>query len=271
MTEDSAKTTSDNVLATIIAFLAVVFFLFSQFVFGFVAIIWIAVTGDDIGMGEAEIMAGLEDPTMIALPTIWSVLVSNLFVLGVLWLYLRRGDRLRQTGWYSWSKHSWQRTMGVAIACIAGALAFNYVYTEFLFPDLEMQALMKDMIASIPKTVQNQILLFVTIAVVAPLVEEVVFRGMLQKAFVRWMPPWAAILVAAFIFAVIHMQPEAIGPLMALGVAFGIIYHYSGSLRLTILLHVINNAAALLLQPIAEAQEQTDTVAGAVLTILALI
>jgi len=264
MTDVAAKTKSDNVLGTIIAFLAVVFFLFSQFVFGFLSIMWVAMTGDDLGVGQADIMAGLEDPTIIALPTIWSVLISNLFVMAMLWLYLRRGDRLRHMGWYNWSRHGWQPTLGVAVACIAGALAFNFIYAEYLFPDLEMQALMKDMIASIPKTVQNQILLFMTIAVVAPLVEEVVFRGMLQKAFAGWMPSWAAILVAAFIFAVIHMQPEAIGPLMALGAAFGIIYHYTGSLRLTILLHVVNNAAALILQPLEDAQ-QADALAGSAL------
>ncbi len=259
MIDDNAKAKSDNVLATLIAILAVVFFLLSQFVFSIGALGVAAFTGAlETGGGEAEIMASLEDPAIIALPTIWAVLTSNLFVFGMLWLYLRRGHRLEQMGWYRWSQYNWLKTLGLAIACIAGAMAFNYIYTAYIFPDVEMQALMKEMIGSIPKTVQNQILLFTTVAIVAPLVEEVVFRGMLQKSLAGWLPGWAAILLSAFIFAAIHMQPEAIGALMALGTAFGVIYHYTKSLRLTRLLHVINNAAALILQPYIEAAEEGE-------------
>jgi len=239
--DDTAKARSDTVLATLIALAAVFFFLFAQFVFGFVGLIIFGIMNGSAG-GEADIMKSLENPAFIALPTIWSVLVSNLFVFGMLWLYLRRGDRLEKMGWYRWSAHGRVKTAIAAIVCISAALTFNHVYTEYLFPDLEMQALMKEMIASIPKTIGNQILLFVTIAVVAPIIEEVIFRGMLQNNLQGWLPSWVAIFLSAFIFAVIHMQPEAIGALMALGAAFGVIYHYTKSLRLTILLHVVTLA-----------------------------
>jgi uncharacterized protein len=60
-------------------------------------------------------------------------------------------------------------------------------------------------------------------------------------------PAWAAIALSAFVFAAVHMQPLAMPALMALGAAFGYIYHKTGSLRLTIILHMINNILALAL------------------------
>lgn len=244
---DNAQKKSDNILATITALLAIVGFLFAQFFFGIIALgIAAALRAGEEG---ADIMASLEDPTVVALPTIWSVLIANMAMFGILWLYLKRGDRLERLGWNRWSAKSWRNSLLVGIGCIAAAISFNYVYTEYIVPDLEMQALMREMIDSIPKTVVNQILLFTTIAIAAPVVEEIIFRGMLQNAFAGWMPAWLAVLMSAFVFALIHFQPEALPALMALGAAFGAIYHYTKSLRLTILLHVVNNAAALMLTP----------------------
>ncbi|MEE9434986.1 MAG: type II CAAX endopeptidase family protein [Sphingorhabdus sp.] len=240
---------SGRALALIVAFGAVFLFLFSQFLFGLVAVIIAAVGVAGGGISQEGLMEVLKDPSVIALPTIWSVLISNIFVFGILWLYLRRGDRLERLGWNRWSAVSWWKTIAIAGLCIAASLGFNIIYTEYIFPDLDMQRAMRELFAAIPKTAGNQILLFATVAVVAPVVEEVLFRGMLQTSFAAYMPPWAAILLSAAIFGFIHFQPEAIGALMALGIAFGAIYHFTKSLRVTILLHVLNNSAALLLTP----------------------
>lgn len=215
-------------------------------------------------------MASLQDMKIIALPAIWGVLICNSFVMGILWLYLRRKNRLQEIGWHQWSIHGLWFTLGVAFLCIAAAMGFNFVYTQFLFPDIEMQAGMKEMLDAIPKTLPNQILIFVTVAIAAPVVEEVVFRGMLQRSMTQYMPPWAAIILSAFIFAIIHMQPEAIGALMALGIAFGVIYHVTKSLKATILLHLVNNAAALILQPLAEKAAEAEAAPAFILPLLLL-
>ena len=49
------------------------------------------------------------------------------------------------------------------------------------------------------------------------------------------------------IFGAVHMDYYAMPVLAMMGVVFGVLYHLTGSLRVTILAHVINNAAALTL------------------------
>jgi membrane protease YdiL (CAAX protease family) len=91
------------------------------------------------------------------------------------------------------------------------------------------------------------VLLFLAVAVVAPLVEELLFRGILQNSLAKHMPIWVAIALASAIFAAMHMQLTAFPALMVIGASFGLLYHLTGSLRVNILVHMLNNAAALLL------------------------
>jgi len=58
------------------------------------------------------------------------------------------------------------------------------------------------------------------------------------------------ILLSSFLFAVVHMQLYAIPGLMSLSIAFGYLYHRTGSLRTNIILHMANNAFALVVSQI---------------------
>jgi membrane protease YdiL (CAAX protease family) len=108
-----------------------------------------------------------------------------------------------------------------------------------------MQEEMAKILASIPRTPLNIAAIFFAIAIAAPIVEELLFRGMLQNAIAKYVPFWAAILLSSFLFAVVHMQLYAIPGLMSLSIAFGYLYHRTGSLRTNIILHMANNAFAL--------------------------
>ena len=101
--------------------------------------------------------------------------------------------------------------------------------------------------AAIPDTLPNKILLLVAAALLAPMVEELLFRGLLQNAIADKIPIWAAILISALVFGAVHMDYHAFPVLAGMGIVFGLLYHLTGSLRVTILAHMINNSAALLL------------------------
>ena len=82
-------------------------------------------------------------------------------------------------------------------------------------------------------------------AVMAPVCEEWLCRGMLMRGFLQRMKPvWAIVLSAAF-FALIHMNPWQALPAFVLGCLFGWVYYRTGSLKLTMLMHCANNALAL--------------------------
>jgi uncharacterized protein len=221
----------------IIAFFAV------QFLFGILAVLIKLVAAGDMGDAAAQ----LGNLGYIALPTIWGLVASNLLISIGLFFFLRRDGRFAKIGFTRWSSISLIKTLLIAAAVIAGGLAFNYVYSEYIFKGVEMQKDLKELFAAIPKTLPNNILLFFAVAVFAPLLEEFLFRGLLQNSLMPLMPAAAAILLSAAIFAGVHMDKMAFAPIFILGAAFGYLYHVTGSLRVCILMHMINNGAALAL------------------------
>ena len=92
-------------------------------------------------------------------------------------------------------------------------------------------------------------LLFLALAVAAPVTEEIVFRGFLYRGYAASRGgPAGAILIPAALWSVMHLQYEAffIFQIFLLGVVFGWLRWRTGSLWLTIILHAIINAASLL-------------------------
>ena len=87
-----------------------------------------------------------------------------------------------------------------------------------------------------------------TISVLAPLLEEVMFRGAIQGYMMRRMrSPWAAIIAAALVFGIFHMNPVQVVYATLLGVVFGWIYYRTGSLMSVIAGHVLNNTIATIM------------------------
>jgi uncharacterized protein len=177
----------------------------------------------------------------------WGLIASAAVQLLLMWLYLRKGDRAQQMGLTHFGRLSWAKTLAVSIGAVVAATIFNYAYANYVIPGMPMQDEMAKILASIPRTPLNISMGFLAIAGLAPLIEELLFRGLLQKSLAYKLPIWAAITLSALTFSLVHMQPYAIPALMAVGAAFGYIYHKTGSLRVTIILHMINNALALLL------------------------
>lgn len=83
--------------------------------------------------------------------------------------------------------------------------------------------------------------------VLAPVVEEVIYRGFLQSSILRLTgKAWASIFITAGIFAAAHhgtVPVHVLGVLFALGVAMGLAFERSRSLGVPILMHVGFNAA----------------------------
>lgn len=91
--------------------------------------------------------------------------------------------------------------------------------------------------------------LFVGALVVAPLAEELFFRGLL----LGWLTaitrrPWLSILLSAFAFALIHLpQFQDLLPLTTFAVLLGYLRLRSGSLTACVVAHAIFNARAMLM------------------------
>jgi uncharacterized protein len=84
------------------------------------------------------------------------------------------------------------------------------------------------------------------VAVVPSIVEELLFRGLIQKIFERLMSPVVSAVLAGTIFGLFHVNPFELVPLVGLGVFFGLLRYRSQSLLVPIAVHFFNNLMAVL-------------------------
>jgi membrane protease YdiL (CAAX protease family) len=87
---------------------------------------------------------------------------------------------------------------------------------------------------------------FLSVSVFAPLFEEWLCRGLVLRGLLRKFNPASAIMVSAAFFAILHMNPWQAIPAFLLGLLFGYVYYKTGSLKLTMLMHCVNNTLALI-------------------------
>lgn len=86
----------------------------------------------------------------------------------------------------------------------------------------------------------------VIIAAVPAIGEEMTFRGALQKTIQEKMSPWAAITITSIIFSALHFQFYGFIPRFILSIFLGMLYYFSGSIKLNMLAHFCNNAIAVI-------------------------
>ena len=86
------------------------------------------------------------------------------------------------------------------------------------------------------------------IAVIPAIGEELLFRGVIQKLFLKWNGKvHLSVWLTAFVFSAVHMQFLGFFPRLILGAVLGYMLVWSGSLWLPIVAHFTNNAFAVLI------------------------
>jgi membrane protease YdiL (CAAX protease family) len=77
--------------------------------------------------------------------------------------------------------------------------------------------------------------------------EELLLRGGVLAGLLQRVPVWAAILIAALLFALLHASPARFAPQLVLGVGLGFLSWRSGSVWAAVPAHAMHNALVLLL------------------------
>ena len=223
------------------AFVALVIYFLGQLVVGLVA-----------GLALALVAGGIEgSSTGLLVATVVSQVVGLLLALG--YLSLRR--RL------SWRVLGPVRPgvvpvlLGLAVGFGGTLLAYtiNAVVTFAL--DLEApveQQLLEDVLSGGLASV----VVVIAAVVMAPLAEELLFRGLLFQSLRRRLGLWFAAIVSAMVFCLVHVeiivsQPLALLGLFALAVLLAWSFHRTGSLVVPIVAHATFNAISLALAVVA--------------------
>jgi membrane protease YdiL (CAAX protease family) len=87
---------------------------------------------------------------------------------------------------------------------------------------------------------------YLTIGLLAPLSEEIVFRGAILKSLLNSsrLPVWGAIALSALMFSLIHMNPAQMPHAFVIGLLLGWMYWRTGSILPGMAYHWANNSAA---------------------------
>ena len=120
-----------------------------------------------------------------------------------------------------------------------------FIAKLFSGPGYEMQPHQQlEMITEYHQLPLRIMIVFVAV-VIAPLLEEMLFRGFVQTAIrsvINIKSAWPAIAVSSAFFAMMHANPAHWPALFVLGVCLGYSYEKSGSLFRPIFIHLFFNA-----------------------------
>jgi len=89
---------------------------------------------------------------------------------------------------------------------------------------------------------------YFVVGLLAPLAEELVFRGAILRALLRWdKNAWVGIAISAVLFAIIHMNPAQMPHAFLVGLLLGWMYYRTDSIVPGVVFHWVNNSVAYVL------------------------
>ncbi|KAF8772911.1 hypothetical protein HU200_005307 [Digitaria exilis] len=146
-----------------------------------------------------------------------------------------------QNGWLLWAG------IGLIVAIIAIALAgaaMTFLSGETPQRETDSLIILLPLIGS--SGIRTACLLGIT-GVLAPILEETVFRGFLMVSLTMWFSPPYAVLITSAVFAFAHLTPGEFPQLFALGVVLGFSYAQTRNLLTPITIHAVWNSGVILL------------------------
>ena len=85
----------------------------------------------------------------------------------------------------------------------------------------------------------------IKVAIIAPIVEEMIFRGIIMHGLMRNYSPFTSVFVSALMFALFHLNPWQFPATFILGLLLGILMYRTRNIILCILGHASNNGLVL--------------------------
>jgi membrane protease YdiL (CAAX protease family) len=170
----------------------------------------------------------------------------SVWLLAIYWCSVRRYGiswaalGLRRVAWW-WLIASPICLLGMLIIIGGIQTAMNAIRGQpFVNPQIQM------MTHGQPLTPTHLVLLLLSVAVAASLVEELFFRGMLYPLMRRSTAAWVTVVLNASIFALGHGIPIMLPTFFVAGVMFALVRERTNSLLPGMLIHGLQNALAVL-------------------------
>ena len=215
------------------------------------SLVAILVVGTPLELGHVQVSRPVGDLLQEAVQaTVW-IIVVRLLVVG--------------TGAISWRDMGF----GVSVARAASGVATGVIFAvPLIFVTAAVGAALIGIFGVVPPaplpatgTTEGLALNLVTAAVLAPISEEIIFRGVMVTAWARTSPAWSAILRSAVLFAGVHIlttSGDSFGPAATLAfviaatrlpvaIGLGWVYLRSGTIWASIGMHAAFNGLILII------------------------
>ncbi len=177
-----------------------------------------------------------------------SVTLSASIYIGVIvFYYYRKRHTIRPP--YRFDRLSgYQITLGliIGVGCVFLSQLILFISESTGILDFENLENYEQLISSIIGQSPTWLVLL-TIGIVAPIAEELLFRGLVFHMFNRHMNVKIALIIQGLLFGAFHMNLVQGVYASVLGIVLGMAYLLTGSLWIPILMHIVNNSVALLL------------------------
>ncbi len=195
--------------------------------------IWAGIKGEGY---QATLQAASTGGNAIlaALVSVFSSVITLVIFLKTKWTPLTRGYLLSKP---------WGTLLWVALFSLGTIIPLSFLYEQL---GIEMDENTQQIITSMMKEPWG----YVAVGILAPLAEEVVFRGAILRTLLGIMSKknhWVAIMISAAIFGVVHANLAQFINALLMGLILGWMYYRTGSLVPGILLHWVNNTMAYVL------------------------
>ena len=178
-----------------------------------------------------------DSPAVLLATTALSAVVLIVLFTATRWCRVSRNYiRTRPWGFLAWC------------VLLALGMVIPLTWTEELLPDFFQTNLITKEMAGMLKSTEG----YFIICMLAPLMEEVLFRGAMIPALLKWREEkdspmkarWIAIIVSAIFFSLAHANPAQIPHALIVGILLGWLYTKTHSIVPGLTVHWINNSAA---------------------------
>lgn len=228
-----------------------------SFVGMFVYTMIVTARGVAEGISEAELFVFIETQLLNPdfLMTVTAIATASTLLLGIIWY--RKHRPLRDASFKEVSNGTLFLSlalMGVSLQCLI-SICLNMIYP--LLPQAlieQYDALMETLLGG------NVWLSFFVTVILAPLAEELLFRGVTMRKAEKIMPFMAANILQAMLFGIYHGNLIQGMYAFAIGLILGFVVEYFHSIWASILLHAFINGSAELLSHLP--QQLTETMLG---------
>lgn len=218
-------------------------------VLAFLVGVVLAGIGAAIGSAMSGYRQGSSQPMPLAVTAfdllgLWIALVAGVVAVS---RYLGSGDVKTDVG----LSFRWQFDLVVGVVAGLGTqlvlIPLMYLPFEHADPSLKhrLGTPAKSLTGAVHGAWENVLLLFL-LAIAAPIVEELFFRGLVLRSLTTWLGPVAGIVGSALLFGVAHGELLQLPALIVFGLVLGVLAHRSGRLGPGMVAHAAFNAVTVI-------------------------